>query len=60
MIIEIIREIHPDDLHKYEADTKGLPEVFKSVRVLSAREWPETGQSAYQLVRSKGEASTRR
>lgn len=60
MIIEIVREIHQDDLFKYEADAKHLPQVFRSVRVLSSKEWPETGQSAYKLIRSKGEASTPR
>lgn len=40
-------------------ENMGIENVL-SVRVLSAREWPETGQSAYKLIRSRDEASTPR
>lgn len=56
MVIEIVQEIHPDDLRDYLFNLKhGEFSGYKSVRVLSPREWPETGQSAYKVVRESND-----
>lgn len=60
MKVELVIELD-DEMDQYTlAQIYWLKQTSLSFRYLTAKEWPETGQSAYKTVRLKGEASPRR
>ena len=56
-LIELVVDIEDGDHRIFSEE---FQRYVLSQRFLSSKEWPETGQSAYKLIRSKGEAATPR